>query len=131
MSVVLVPPHKVVDVWPLVSHLIDRAFEYSDGKFSKTFVFDQLLADKMQLWVSEECALVTRPLDYPEKRIFELFLCGGERLAEYLPEGMPMLEDYARKRGCNAMEIWGRRGWERFLKPHGFEHGLYVTRKEL
>ena len=129
--VAAVATSDIIHVWPEVTHLLDRAFAYSDGKFSKRYVFDQLLAGGMQLWVAPRCVLVTRILNYPEKRIMELFLCGGENLAEHLDKGLGLLEKYARAAGCHGMELWGRRGWERYLRPHGFESALYVVRKDL
>ena len=82
-------------------------------------------------------------LTTPRSAIFvrvESFLTVGERVATVGPavgnlaeiiEALPHLEQWARFEGCTQAHVIGRKGWERALKAHGYEHYETVTRKLL
>lgn len=62
--------------------------------------------------------------------MLRIWLAGGT-----LEDGLaPVLHSAAREAkrlDCDAIEVEGRRGWERVLRPHGFEHKRTVLVKEL
>jgi hypothetical protein len=43
----------------------------------------------------------------------------------------PTIEAWARTQGCQALVIVGRKGWERVMRPHGFELADQTIIKEL
>jgi hypothetical protein len=57
--------------------------------------------------------------------------CGGERMEQWLPDILQALKDHARHNGCSSVEVFGRKGWERVLKPHGYTHTYTTLELEL
>ena len=83
---------------------------------------------QFQLWPASESIMITEVVTYPQKRIMNLLFCGGD--VEELLEMLPEFERFATYFGCSRLYGGGRKGWQRFLKKHGFveEH---MIRKEL
>jgi hypothetical protein len=54
-----------------------------------------------------------------ETRALHIYLGGGD-LAE-LKQSDKALNELARRASCTQVTIWGRKGWERELRPFGFE----------
>ena len=44
---------------------------------------------------------------------------------------MEAAEYHAEKHDCDGIEVSGRKGWERVLKPYGYEHKRVKLIKEL
>lgn len=62
--------------------------------------------------------------------VCSLSWCAGEDVIH--PDVvLPRIERYARDNGCFAIEVMGRRGWERVLRGEGFEHFYTGLIKEL
>ena len=99
---------------------IKSALEYSDGTHDIEDIIQGILANKMQYWENDKCAVVTEVIDYPKKRVLHVFLAGGEL------EGIRDLEhsavEWAKSIGCSAFTLTGRRGWEKALKKDGWEN---------
>jgi len=55
--------------------------------------------------------------------------CGDEAIQPDLI--WPRIEAYAREHDCYAVEIMGRKGWERVMRPFGFEPFYVGIIKEL
>ena len=78
----------------------------------------------MQFWPADNSCLVTEIVVYPQKKVLNVFLGGGE-----LDEILGMHADviaWAKGQGCEAITISGREGWKRALKSHGWKP-LHVT----
>ena len=62
--------------------------------------------------------------------MLRIWLAGGTLKSDLTP----VLECAVREADrleCDAIEVEGRKGWERVLQPHGFEHKRTVLVKEL
>jgi hypothetical protein len=73
-------------------------------------------------------ACITRVYETPNGRFCTVFVAAGI-LMPALPEGIALIEDWARGLGCRAIEIIGRRGWQRVLP--GYEPRAVVLEKNL
>ena len=74
----------------------------------------------MQLWTvrADNCLIglaVTELRNYPRQRRCRYLLLAGDGFDrwQHLQQD---IEDWARANGCTAMEMCGRRGWERKLR---------------
>lgn len=74
----------------------------------------RFLRDEINLWLGEDCAMVTERL--PDE--IHVWLGGGS-LAGLL-DLRPRVEETARYWGCRKATINGRLGWDRVLKPYGY-----------
>jgi hypothetical protein len=83
----------------------------------------------VQFWPGKACAVVTRVHSFPTGKACQVWLAGGD-MAELLAL-QPGLEAWARLMGCTEALIEGRRGWERAMKPHGYELLAVCLRKTL
>lgn len=92
-------------------------------------VIDAIIDGTVQLWVGERSAMVTHIRDYPSGRGCVIWLAGGD-LDEILAADQ-IIADYAREKGCVQVELHGRRGWERSLKPLGYEYQHAMVLKRL
>ena len=76
-----------------------------------------------------ECAVITEMAEYPQKKILRYFLAGGKNLGHWLTDIQTKIEDFAKRNGCNAIEVAGRKGWIR--KLHGYNKPVFIIRKDL
>lgn len=77
------------------------------------------------------CAVVvTSVQDWPLMRVGRILLCGGEELVHWLGL-LPQLEQAMRDSGCERIEVYGRRGWERVLATYDYHPQAVVLTKEL
>lgn len=116
-----VPPDRVPDVWPVVDKLIRAAMEklqISDVAEVKHDLFN----GGALLWLARngggvKATAVTQIVGIHGEKYCTIVACGGDERDEWLPliEG---LEVYAKREGCRAMRITGRKGWMRVLPDY-------------
>jgi hypothetical protein len=112
---------RLVDsVWPDVVGHIDRALARGGGRYAPADFLHALIRREMQLWLVQEDGhilgvIVTELRNYPRRRCCRYLLLAGDGFVrwQHLQQD---IEAWARANGCAAMEMCGRRGWERKLK---------------
>jgi hypothetical protein len=110
-------------------HLLDRALAFAGGTHTVEDILAGLDEERYQAWPGVHSILVTEIIQTPRRKIAHCFLAAG--LLEEIDAMRPMLEGWAKRQGCEAVTIAGRRGWERALKDAGYGHDSTVLRKEL
>jgi hypothetical protein len=105
---------------------IEAALEYTGGTHDIIDIYEGLYRGTMQLWPAKESCLVTEIINYPKKKVLNVFLGGGD-----LTEILSMHEDvisWAKEQGCTALNMTGRFGWKKPLAKHGWQpmHSSYV-----
>lgn len=82
------------------------------------------------LWPGPASCIVTESISYPQKRVLNFFVAGGN-----LPEltaMAPLILQWAKEKGFQRAVLCGRPGWERALAPMGFERRpLVILEKDL
>lgn len=108
---------------------VNAALAYSGG----THLFEDVAAGlhegTMQLWVRGDSYVVSELIDYPQRRVFNVFLAGGHTediIAMYEP-----LAVWAREWGCDVAHATGRPGWTRALEAQGWVPTWVALQKEL
>jgi len=89
-------------------------------------VAGRILNGTAQLWLGEQCAMVTEVIHEP--RTLHVWLAGGD--LKEIVSLTPGIAAWGRMMGCTEATINGRKGWARVLKAYGFE-GEGVLRKIL
>jgi hypothetical protein len=101
----------------------------SDGLYSIGMLERSIGQGRSIFFPGKNAALVGEKVSYHDRDVFQVLWCVGD-LEEAV--GMaPGVEAMARSLGCAEMLIEGRKGWERVLKPMGYEPWSVTVRKAL
>lgn len=128
-----VRPNQVGPVMSAVPELIEKACEYSGGRFTPESVFEACTGPtpKWQMWVVFDkeatkdpkafgkyvkVVTVTHLAVYPTGlKVAEVIIIGGRGPnGEWIPY-IDVLKRWAKAEGCHRMQFIGRRGWKRVL----------------
>lgn len=84
---------------------------------------------EMQSFSDGDTWVVTQILDFPRKRVLDLFLVVGE--LKGLRGLYNRVMEHAENEGCDLVRGFGRHGWEPYAKWNGFVNGQQIFVKEL
>lgn len=124
-----VPSDKARLVWPLVEPILRRTTDRTNGRFTTDDVLQLVETGHAQLWVGGlpvDTACITEIVDYPRQRWCRISFVAGEM--DRIHEGRPIVEAWARSKGCIGVEIEGRPGWQRALSEFDCE-GVLLRRR--
>ncbi len=131
-TVTLIPTEAVDDLWPTVAPLLAPAMEYAGGRIDMDSVHEWLLDRRYLLWVTYaedkiiRAAFVTREARYPRRNMLVIDICGGTHMRRWAAEGTRVFTSFARDVGLDGVEMCGRAGWTRSLRPYGWSDGLVI-----
>lgn len=122
-------------IWDEVKPLLEKAIEYADGKYSADDIYQQLLEKTMQLWVVYNdkglvCCVITQIYFYPQAKRLGILFLSSLNLKDVMPF-WDVLAEFARSKGCDGVEIYGRPGWEKALQNIGFRKIHTVLRANI
>ena len=119
---------KPVDEMERCRGWIEAALEYSGGTHTFDDIKQGIAERRMQLWPAPEGCLVTELINYPQKRLINVFL-GGGRL-EQLASMQEDVTAWAKTQGCTGAIITGRKGWQRAFEKYGWKPVFVTLGKE-
>jgi len=108
---------------------IEAALEYSGGTHEWSDIVDGIHSLRYQFWPAERGCAVTEIIMFPKKKIFHVFLAGGEM--DQIVDMNDSAAQFAKAQGCDGMSIAGRKGWSRVLKNEGWTESFTTLAKEL
>lgn len=125
IEVTLIPREAVGSVWKSVEPLMEKAAEYTYGRFEAIDILDGLFNGDQQLWIAFDDegvygTVVTEIYNYPRKRALMMHFTGGERLAEWKAPMLSLLRRFAVDNNCSVLESYGRAGWGKIFKDDGY-----------
>ena len=126
----LLAPEDVPYVWDEVVPLLAKVVPHTEGELEPDDYIEPLTHGDMQLWVVVEnkrvnAALVTQIIPYPQKRILRLISLAGDNFQD-IKDFLEMVEVFALKNGCTALEMWGRKGWKKLLSDWKDSYIVYT-----
>ena len=126
----LLAPEDVAYVWEEVVPLLARVVPHTEGELEPDDYIEPLTHGDMQLWVVIEnkhvnAALVTQIVPYPQKKVLRLISLAGEDFQE-IKDFLEMVEVFALKNECSALEMWGRKGWKKLLSDWKDSYIVYT-----
>ena len=117
---------------------IASALKFGYGEREVTDVAQDLIDGNKQIWIGTldskfVATVVTQIIDYPSKRTCEICYLGGEGDSGVLGalSEVKEIEDWAVINNCNDIQIYGRRGWVKALKEHGYTDRYTIIVKSL
>lgn len=128
-----VPRTEVKQVWSIAAPLLAPAVALSNGRISLSSIFDWLTDSRYILWLAYEnpteirAAFVTREAHYPCRKMLTIDIAGGSEMHGWVSEADRVFRAYARDAGLDGVEIYGRAGWVRALKPLGWTGGTVLV----
>ena len=126
-------PHWEVDfLWVTIEPMIEKALKRGLGEWAAADIRAALLNRDMQLFAAYrdskiQAVMVTQILSYPQMKVCDLVLCGGEGLG-FWKDNISDVEAWASQQGCRMARLFGRRGW---IKALNWQEAYTVIYKEL
>lgn len=129
MKTTLVPKEHIDLIWDSIENLAKRCAKYTYGRFTAKDMLHGLLTKDQQLWIAFDDEgihgfWVTEVIEYPQIKTLVLHFMGGKDFYEWLPDGFPKLQKFAREMGCSKMEAYGRPGFEKLWQDYGYKKRL-------
>jgi hypothetical protein len=118
---ICIDPAQAHEFWPHAASLIKAAME--KGRLSSYAEVEHAVRNGNALlwlaWDGEKikAAAVTELTHANGEKFCTIVACGGRDRSQWLPL-LADLEAYGRTQGCNAMRIYGRRGWRKLLPDY-------------
>jgi len=136
MIFTLIPTEHVLVVWPTVDEMLEKAAGTTDGRFDKLSILDELIENRIQLWVVYEdsipvAAVTTRLSQFREFKSLSIDWVGGEKMGEWIDQVLSTIKLFAKDNGCKRLEGRGRTGWKRVLKRYGWRPQYIAYEVEL
>lgn len=126
----------ISDAAPVVSPLVAQWLRFRDqfaeamegGPHKIELLEADVMAGRAYFWPGENAAVVATVLEYPggARDLQTLWAVGDAAEVLTLEPGIAAT---ARLLGCSGVLVEGRRGWERMLKPLGYEPWSVTVRK--
>lgn len=135
-KVIMVPTERVPHAWPEALKYIRPAFERLSHRKDEAMLYSDIVGERKRLWVVAEGDKVrgfgvTHVYDDELRRVMAIEYAGGKDVAGQYSIVVEKLEEYAKDMGCQTVEIYGRRGWERALKNDGYAEKAIVLEKDI
>ena len=119
-----IDPRNAPTYWPLAEKLISAA-ACKQNLSDFAALTNDVLHGRALLWLVGDidqhyrirAAVVTQIIGSNANKYCTIVACGGEGRRDWLPL-LGQIEDYAKREGCAAMRIYGRRGWARVLPDY-------------
>ena len=130
MKAQIVQPEDVAHIWDQVAPLLEKVKEHTEGEFETDDYLEPLTHGDMHLWIATEnsdvrAAMVTQFAIYPQKNILRIISMAGDDFEE-IRGFQDMIEAFAIKMGCSALEMWGRKGWKKLLPDWNDTYIVYT-----
>lgn len=134
MKATLIRSEDAIHIWDKVAPMLSEVTKHSEGELDVDDFFDYISSGHMDLWIAIEdskiiMSMVTQVVKYPQKQILRVIAISGERFKETHDNFIDMVESFAIRIGCSALELWGRKGWKKLLPD--WKDSYIVYTKEL
>jgi hypothetical protein len=108
---------------------LEKALAQGGDMYTLADIRGFIEAGHMQSFAKNDTWVVTQIVDFPQKRVLEIFLVTGD-----LDDAEALYDEvlqFGRERGCQIVRCYGRYGWTRKAREHGWTNGQRIFWKEL
>jgi hypothetical protein len=131
----IIHPSNVLDNWGAVAPWILQAVGDGVDASDVIYIQQQAMSGSAQIWVAEkahkiEAVLVTEVAFYGGQKTLVLRWLAGHASEDWI-DYLDYLENWAATNGYHRVEAWGRKGFEKVLRPYGYRHEFTVIGKPL
>lgn len=126
MYVSLVPYEHVLGIWPKLATHMEKAAEYTFGRYQPGDILDAITDYDHHLWIAFEGEevkgiTVTCFKQYPRMKCLDMVFCAGDEGLEWKDPMLKMLQHWAHDNECDRIESSGRLGWAKIFKADGYK----------
>lgn len=127
MQVSLIPPEHVYDVWSRTQGFMEKAAEYTYGRYTPDDILVSLTDYDHLLWIAFDedkdikGITITCFKQYPRKKCLDMVFCAGDEGMEWKDPMLKMLRHWAFDNECDTIESSGRLGWSKIFKGDGYK----------
>lgn len=130
-NLVTIDPDKLHLVWEEAEQELESLVHLWDKMHTLESMLELMKAGRLRLWVVfqgdvKKFVFLTFINMYPKGVVLQIVCGKGVELDSYAQMVIEALEDYGARYKCTHLEVVGREGFARFLRPYGFEH-LYTS----
>lgn len=121
------------EAWERSSPFLADALARGGSAFALDDVRKDIEDEVAIFYPIENGAAVFRVARYPQRKLFRIWLFGGATGTgrANLEAVMEAADFHADLYECDGIEVTGRKGWEKVLKPFGYEYKEVTLVKEL
>ena len=121
MEIQQVSKERVDVFWETVKYWIQSATDQSKGRHTLKTTYDLLQKDLMQMFLIIEdkvikAVYVTQITQYPAMNVLSVLFCGGSAVIKNVKQIENYFVKFAQTANCKALEIIGRKGWDKVIK---------------
>lgn len=127
IHVSFVPKEHIRTVWADIEPHMEKAAEYTYGRYTADDILDSMLQYDFDLWIAFNEGqhilgiVVTRFIQYPRKKYLDLVFLGGDEGFTWKDPMLKTLQHWAYDNHCDGIESAGRLGWSRVFKADGYK----------
>ena len=127
-----VSPVPVVDIgkaWDQCKPFLSQATDRSGGRETTFTLYSKIKAGTSTLWIMmvDNKIIASATTEVTQYRNLNVSFLGGSDMDIWLTEFINQLKIYANYNNCSKIELFGRKGWLRELKPFGFKQEPYIA----
>ena len=113
-----VQKEEVDDVWPEVEPYIQRVVDKGSDKPAQE-IYEGLKERRYQLWIAWDeqiraCCITEIVFFEPKGLVCTILMCSGNNIKRWIKH-IETIESWAEEKGCFAIELVGRKGWQKLL----------------
>ena len=128
--------HEVNKIWDKCSKYLELGNDQSQEELSLDDIRELCVEREMQLWVIFDDkdkiygAGTTQIIEYPNKTVCRIVTLGGIKFKKW-KHTLTTIEEWARQSGCEAVEMFCRKGFKRELRDYEYKEIYTVLGKKL
>jgi hypothetical protein len=135
-AITLLEPPYFDYYWPQIERELDTIPHLWADRITKDDIYGAVQRKEMQVWAvgpSKTVTMVvfTQIINFGPAKALQVVFCFGGDLEEALPLLDATLERFAFVSGCSSIEVIGRKGWFRTLRPLGFHLDKVIMRRNV
>jgi len=131
-----VTPFHVEQIWPQVRPGIAKVLKHGLGLHTEQSTYEKIMSGEwMMFCVFEDgepvVTIVASFRQGSEGSIFDVGMCWGTRVKEWISDVCAAFEQVAQECGCKYLAFNGRPGWTRMARAHHFKVNSMTFLKEV
>jgi len=131
-TIFLVEPRMVGRVWDLVEHFIISAMQRGHDTHTVEEIQRDVARGRLRVWIVHEDGLaVACALTMQDGAVLRVTHLGGTEAENWLEELINTWVEWGFGQDCDRIEMTGRLGWIRKLKPYGFSEDYVKMSKPI
>ena len=125
-----VPTHLAHQALDAAVPYIKRGYDRVEALTPMEVIIEGVLNGQKDLWCIVDGQVTAWCVSEIIDNVAFIWLGSGEGLSSF-DEAMGQFTEWAKDQGCRGVQFYGRPGWQKVLKDHGFKVKQVIMHKEL